>query len=205
MSLPSSLSTRTARAADPALTTFPVGFIDLSGTGAGPYVPAHLVVDATGAPRVPALDDTVAAITNELGLILAQLKTPLSVSGAVVSTGAGSVGLDYSTNQPALPPVANPSFAASGPYASFGLIKTVPAAPGRLMVELMNNSTAQIVVVRDDGTAAVGQAPVNASVFSILPAAVAGQSGGSWRSSTFKGRLQIYAASGAAQVAVMVD
>jgi len=117
---------------------------------------------------------------------------------------AGTTGLDYSANKPTLPNVGA-NFAASGPYASYVLIATVPASATRNNVDIENTSGAQIAIIRDDGTAAGAAAPVNASVFALAGGSGAGAQGGAWSSQTFKGRLQIYSASSAAQVAVMVE
>lgn len=122
----------------------------------------------------------------------------------VTAVAAGSVGSDLSANKPALPAVGQP-FAAAGPYASYVLIATVPASPSRNNVDIENISGAQIAVVRDDGTAASGAAPNNASVFALGGGSAAGAQGGAWSSQTFKGRLQIYAPSSTAIVSVMVD
>lgn len=115
-----------------------------------------------------------------------------------------STGLDFSANKPTLPNVGT-AFAASGPYASYVLIETIPASATRANVDIENISGAQIAVVRDDGTAASAAAPNNASVFALAGGSSAGGQGGSWSSTTFKGRLQIYAASSSAIVTVMVD
>lgn len=115
-----------------------------------------------------------------------------------------SLGLDYSANQPALPNVGA-NFAATGPYASYVLTATVPAQSFRNSVDIENISGARIAVIRDDGTAANGAAPANASVFALDGGSAAGAQGGAWSSQTFKGRLQIYAPSSAAIVTVMVD
>ncbi|MEZ7525200.1 hypothetical protein [Burkholderia vietnamiensis] len=117
---------------------------------------------------------------------------------------AGSTGTDYSANKPTIPNVGA-AFGASGPYANYVLVATVPALATRNNVDIENISGAQIAVVRDDGTAANGAAPANASVFALGGGASAGAQGGAWSSQTFKGRLQIYAPSAAAVVSVMVD
>lgn len=113
-------------------------------------------------------------------------------------------GLDLSANRPTLPNVGA-AFAASGPYASYVLIATVPAQAQRNNVEVANLSGAQIAIVRDDGTAANGAAPQNASVFALGGGSAAGAQGGTWSSSTFRGRVQVYAPSSTAIVSVMVD
>lgn len=118
-------------------------------------------------------------------------------------TAGGSTGADYSANKPTLPNVGSP-FAASGPYASYVLVATVPAGP-RSGIDIENNSGAQIAVVIDDGTAANGAAPVNASVFAIAGGSGTGSQGGSWQSSVEKGRVQVYAPASSAQVAVRVN
>lgn len=139
------------------------------------------------------------AIVGKVGI---DQTTPGTTNGVVVNNG--SSGLDYSANQPTLPNVGA-NFAASGPYASYVLIKTIPASAARNNVDIQNTSGAQIAVIRDDGTAGSGVAPNNASVFALAGGSAAGAQGGAWSSQTFKGRLQIYAPSGAAQVAAMVD
>ena len=122
--------------------------------------------------------------------------------GSVASTG--STGLDYSSNKPTLPNVGS-NFGTTGLYANYVLLTTVPANPLRNNVDIENISGAQIAIIRDDGTAASGSAPTNASVFSLAAGTASGAQGGSWSSTTFKGRLQIYAANSADVVAVMVD
>ncbi len=117
---------------------------------------------------------------------------------------AGGLGRDYSANQPTLPNIGV-NFGGSGPYANYVLIATVPANPARFAIDVENNSGAQIAIIRDDGAAASSAAPVNASVFALSAGTGAGAQGGAWSSQTFKGRLQIYAASSGAQVAVMGD
>ena len=102
----------------------------------------------------------------------------------------GSIGLDYSAGRPALPNIGA-NFAASGPYASYYLTATIGAA-ARNNVDIENVSGSQIAVMRDDGTAAAGAAPANASVFALGPGSGVGSQGGSYTSPTFKGRLQVY-------------
>jgi hypothetical protein len=166
--------------------------------------------------EVPILDGTLTSRTARFeqqvdGSVAA--RSVLEVDGNAVSTAglvaipvndlAGSTGLDFSANIPTLPNVGA-GFAASGPYASYVLIKTV-AAGVRNNIDIENISGAQIAIIRDDGTASAGSAPANASVFALAGGGGVGQQGGSWSSQTFRGRLQIYAASSSAIVAVMVD
>ena len=87
---------------------------------------------------------------------------PLPVSLAT----SGSTGLDFSTNAPALPLVGN-GFGPGGPYANYQLIRTVPASASRSNLDIENNSGAQIAILRDDGTAAIGAAPNAASIFAL--------------------------------------
>ncbi len=117
---------------------------------------------------------------------------------------AGTKGRDYSANPPALPSVGA-NFSASGPYANYVLIQTIPASATRIAVDIENTSGAQIAIVRDDGSAANGAAPANASAFALGPGAAAGAQGGSWTSQTFKGRVQIYAPSSTAFVAAFAE
>lgn len=112
--------------------------------------------------------------------------------------------LDFSANKPALPNVGA-AFGATGPYANYVLVATVPASVTRNNVDIENISGAQVAVVRDDGSAAPGSPPANASVFSLAGGTAAGAPGGVWSSNTFKGRLQIYAPASTAIVTAMVS
>jgi hypothetical protein len=116
-------------------------------------------------------------------------------------TQGGTTGIDYSANKPAIP-VIGAAFAASGPYASYVLITTVPALSTRNEIEVQNVSGAQIAVLLDDGTAASSAAPVNASLFSLGGGSASGAQGGAWSSTAFKGRVQVYALSSTAFVEV---
>ena len=122
----------------------------------------------------------------------------------VWSLDYGTTGLDFSANQPTLPAIGA-NFAASGPYASYVLIATRAANLSRANIDIENTSGAQIVIVRDDGTAATSAAPANASVFALAGGSGAGSQGGAWSSTTFKGRIQVFAALSSAQVAIMED
>ncbi len=104
---------------------------------------------------------------------------------------AGTGGFDYSVNCPPLP-LVGANFGSSGPYANYVLTATVPASATRLTVDIENTSGAQIVIVRDDGAAAVGAAPVNATAFPLGGGAAVGAQGGAYLNTTHKGRLQIY-------------
>ena len=111
---------------------------------------------------------------------------------------------DYSANPPGLPNIGAP-FGPSGPYANYVLVASVPASRTRHSIEVDNMSGAQIVLVRDDGTAIGGAAPANASLIALTGGAQAGAQGGSWSSTTFAGRLQVYAPSSGAQVSIYTD
>ncbi len=119
----------------------------------------------------------------------------------------GSTGHDYTANPPAIPNIGQ-NFANAGPFANYVLVATVAANPSRVSIDIENMTGAQIAVVRDDGTAANNAAPVAASVFALAGGAAAGQQGGSWSSTTFRGRLQIFAPAalaGSAFVSIMED
>ncbi len=164
--------------------------------GAFKQVRARLSVAGSGSFSV-ALNGTFAA--KHIGV---KNGNPADLNATVVQSG--STGLDYSSNKPTIPNVGA-AFGASGLYANYVLVATVPASPTRNNVDIENISGGQIAVVRDDGTAGNGAAPANASVFALGGGASAGAQGGAWSSQTFKGRLQIYAASSSAVVSVMVD
>ena len=112
-----------------------------------------------------------------------------------------AVGYDYSTNKPAIPVVGS-SF-STGIYSSYVFINSF-VANNTKEIEIINTSGMPIVIVLDDGTAAIGTAPNNASVFQLSGGSGVGSQGGSWNSTTFKGRVQIYAPSALAQVLARV-
>lgn len=136
----------------------------------------------------------------------ASSQTRVDANGTIVQSvaPAGSNGRDYSGNQPTLPNVGG-AFGSTGPYANYVLVAIVPASAARFNIDVENTSGAQIAIVRDDGTAANGSTPMNASVFALGGGSAVGAQGGSWSSQTFKGRVQIYAPLGTAQIAVMVE
>ena len=137
---------------------------------------------------------------------LASAQTYLDSKGTVVSgvALAGSTGADYSANIPTLPNVGA-NFAASGPYASYVLVATVAASATRKSIDIENDSGAQIAILLDDGTAASGATPNNASVFALSGGSGAGALGGSWVSQVERGRVQVYAPASTAQVAVRTN
>ena len=125
---------------------------------------------------------------------------------AIQAPSAGSTGHDYSAGAPSLPNLG--AAFGGGVYAGYVAVATRAANPARANIDIENCTGAPIVVVRDDGTAASGAAPANASAFALAGGTAPGAQGGSWSSTTFKGRLQIYAPaalSGGAFVTVMED
>jgi len=139
----------------------------------------------------------VAAISS------ASAQTYRDSKGTVVQgvAPAGSTGADFSANRPALPNIGA-GFGASGPYANYVLVATISANPARFSIDVENTSGAQIAVLLDDGTAAIGAAPANSTVFALSGGGAAGAQGGSWVSEREKGRVQIYAPASSAQVAI---
>ena len=134
----------------------------------------------------------IALLKASVGALLNPPTTPI--------TSKGTVGTDASLNKPGLPNVGA-NFATSGNiYANYLYLGVIAASTSRNEVEVVKTSGAQIVLILDDGTAASGAAPANASVFALGGGSGAGSQGGAWQSSIFKGRVQIYAASSSAQV-----
>jgi hypothetical protein len=82
---------------------------------------------------------------------------------------------------------------ATIPEATFVLLATVPINGNRVAVEVQNQSAAIIQVVLDDGAATAG------TLSSILlnPGTGANTAGLTWLSTTFKGRVRVYGATGA--------
>ena len=148
----------------------------------------------------------VGALALPLNFEPAFAQTRADAAGTLVQSVAqgGTLGRDFSANAPT-PPNIGANFGATGVYANYLLIATVPASATRFNIDVENVSGAQIVVMRDDGTALSGASPGNASVFALAPGSTVGAQGGSYASQTFKGRLQIYAPSVSAQVAIFAD
>jgi hypothetical protein len=117
----------------------------------------------------------------------------------------GSVGHDYSVGAPTLP-VIGANFGSTGVYANYVLLATVAASSSRANLDVENLSGSQLVIIRDDGTAASGAAPVNASLIVLSPGpGGAGSQGGSWTSTTFKGRFQVYGPTAGLEVSIFTD
>jgi hypothetical protein len=145
-------------------------------------------------PPQPTKVQAMVQLYNELITAINTLVSPSS---------SGSIGTDYSANKPAVPGIGL-QFPASGPYASYVLVTTVPASV-YLFTEIENNSGGQIVIILDDGTAAAGAAPVNYSIFPLAGGLGSGSQGGSWQNSSERGRIQVYAPITTAQVKVRTN
>jgi hypothetical protein len=130
----------------------------------------------------PVNDTNGNTVVGHLTMInVAGIATPVSALAPEPVIQAGGTPADFSSSAASVP--------LSGGYT---LLTTVPVNGNRAAIEVQNQSAGTIQVVRDDGSAGSG------TVSSILLAgAGAGLPGGSWASTTFKGRLRIYGASGA--------
>lgn len=152
-------------------------------------------------------NDTRPHVYNTAAHVWAKAATSpdtITVTNGLASGAApGGIGTDDSANTPAVPNVGA-AFGPAGPYANYALVKTI-AAGARNVIDVENTSGAQILLVLDDGTAAAGTLPANASLIPLAGGAAAGAQGGSWVSPYEKGRVQIYAAAPTAQVTVRVN
>lgn len=117
---------------------------------------------------------------------------------------ATSSGQDFSSNTPTLPAIGR-SFGATGPFAGWVRVLTVPAQTSRLHIEINNLSGGKVLIIRDDGTAADGAIPQNASMIVMAGGSSTATEGATWTSSTFCGRIQVYAPAANAFVSVAVD
>jgi hypothetical protein len=97
--------------------------------------------------------------------------------GTVGTTG--STGTDYSAN------------AATIPISGFVLLATIPVNATRAFAEVQNQSAGTLQVVRDDGSGN------NQTTILLASGGTAGSQGGGWSSTTFKGRIRVYGATGA--------
>lgn len=118
----------------------------------------------------------------------------------------GSAGIDASANAPSWPNIGS-NFGAGHPlYPSWFLLKTVAANPARQNITVDNMDLAlPVLVLRDDGTAASGGSPVNATGFTLNAKVTAGPEGGHFASATFRGRLQVFGSSSSQFVAISTD
>jgi hypothetical protein len=169
----------------------------VSTTGTGN---ASISYSATPATGVVSLGASIPPGNNVIGK--AQL---VDGSNNAVIYFNGSVGSDFSANKPALPNIGVTSFTYTPDSRTYNLVATVSANTSRSNIDIENNCGDQILVLRDDGTAANSAAPVNASIFSLTGGSSPGSQGGSWSSTTFKGRIRVFAANTSAQISVMVD
>lgn len=107
---------------------------------------------------------------------------------------SGSYGIDHSVNPAAVP------------LSGYSQVILINENPKRNYVEIQNQSTSLIQVVRDDPPP-VGSGG-NVTTIMLAAAATAGNQGGGWNSQTFKGRIRVYVPSGvagSAQVAAYED
>ena len=183
--------------------TFPIsGSVGITGplpdTSGGALAAAATDLGAPG--TTACVSDTASCSLNALAQRVAQRLTTL-IGSTLSFKQAGSTGSNSSANAPTLPNVGA-AFGSSGPYANYLLVATLAASTSRASVDVENTSGAQIAVVLDDGTAAAGAAPANASVFALASGSAVGAQGGSWVSQSEKGRVQIYAPASTAQVMV---
>jgi hypothetical protein len=161
--------------------------------------PADAVWSGTGSSSiVAALKAIWTALT---GTVKTQLQAGTAAIGSV-SVSNGSVGADFSSNanHTALPAavgatIGTSTYGGSGPFAAYVLVASAAANASRANIDVENVSGSQVVVVRDDGTAAAGSAPVNASWFLLAGGGTGPSQGGAWSSTTFRGRVQLWMAS----------
>jgi hypothetical protein len=175
--------------------------------GSVTFPSAQPVSDTNTALSATALGTPADAVWGGTGSssIVSALKaiwTALTTATLKTSVTNGSVGADFSasTNHTALPAVVGTTigtstYGGSGPFSAYILVGSVPANASRANIDIENIAGATVVVVRDDGTAAAGSAPVNASWFLLAGGGTGPSQGGSWSSTTFRGRIQLWMAS----------
>ena len=109
----------------------------------------------------------------------------------------------YFSNPSLTLPAIGANFAASGPYASYVWLKTIPADAARMELAATNVRTSVALLILDDGTTAVGSVPIRgtATTSALSAAPVAGGAGGVF-TEKFQGRVQCYGALSTSQVAI---
>jgi len=147
-----------------------------AGFTLGPSTSPITLIPSTAAAHIWAK----ASAANSIAVITCE------AAGNSVVSQAGSTGTDSSVN------------AASIPAAGLSLLQTIAANPSRLAIEIQNQSSGLIQIVRDDG------AGNNQTSILLSSGGAAGTQGGGWSSMSFKGRLRIYGSPGA-QVSAYQD
>jgi hypothetical protein len=100
---------------------------------------------------------------------------------------SGTDGVDFSVNP------------ATVPVAGWVLLLTIPPKRNRNFVEVQNQSTSVIQIVRIDATGTI-----STSIFAAGASATPGQGGG-WSSDTFKGEIIVYGPTTGLQIAAYED
>jgi hypothetical protein len=174
--------------------------------GSVTFPSAQPVTDTQTALAATALGTPADAVWGGSGSssIVSALKaiwTAITTATLKTSVTNGSVGADFSstTNHTALPSaigatIGTSTYGGSGPFTGYILVASAAANATRANIDIENISGSQVVVVRDDGTAATGSAPVNASWFLLAGGGTGPSQGGAWSSTTFRGRIQLWMA-----------
>jgi hypothetical protein len=188
------------------------GVIQIAPNSTGAFIDTQFITNGSG--------QSVGrqTVTNGDPTNLAAIQTVRAGSSSSVATtdgaaivllrpdGGGSPGMDSSANAPTWPVIgANFSSGAPAPFTSWVLLATVAANQSRAKITVDNQSDTPILCLRDDGTAASGAAPVNATGFTLNPKASAGPEGGHYESPSFRGRMRVFGASSSQFVAISTD
>jgi len=161
-------TTLKARTADPAVKD--MLFCDLSGTGAGPFVPARVDVDGSGAVGAPiagaAMPAGGAGMTGWLSALWAKLSGTLSVSAAALPLPAGAAtestlgalatALGSLLTALGLLPRRPANVATGQAVVGTSATPIVAARAGRSSVTLINLGTTDVYVGGSGVTAATG-------------------------------------------------
>jgi hypothetical protein len=187
------------------------GTIQIAPNSTGALIDTQFITNGTG-QSVGRQTVTVGDPTNigSVQTVRAGSSLATAADGAAVvllrPDGGGSAGTDASANAPVWPVIGSGfSGSAPAPFTSWFLLKTVAVNQTRSKITVDNMSDMPILCLRDDGTAATGNAPVNATGFTLSPKVSAGPEGGHFESTTFRGRLQIFGASSSQFVAISTD
>jgi hypothetical protein len=81
-------------------------------------------------------------------------------------------------NAPTLPNIGS-NFGATGPFANYVLVGSIPKQKYFAQMDCENLSGAQVLLLRHDGTATTGQQPKNVFLVVLAPGASLGAQGGS--------------------------
>lgn len=187
------------------------GSVRIAPDSTGQFIDTQVLTNGFGQP-VNRQAICVASPTNISAIqdVVAGGVAPTSSLDAAVVVirpdSTGSLATDFSVNSPLWPNIGSNFDGSSSLFPSWFLLQTVPANHSRLKITVDNmDPNDAVLCLFDDGTAASGGAPINATGFTLNPKVSAGPEGGHYESTTNRSRLQVFGASSSQFVAISTN